>query len=516
MLRSTGVVGGMTMLSRVLGLARDVVFARLFGASLIMDAFFVAFKIPNLLRRFTAEGAFSNAFVPVISEYHSQRAHADVQDLVDRATGTLGLILVGITALGVIAAPIIIMIFAPGFIGESGRFDLATAMLRFTFPYLLFISLVALASGILNTYGRFAAPAFAPVLLNVVLISFALWVSPHVDPPGLALAIGVFVAGLIQLSFVLPFLKGIDVLPRPRWGGGHPGVRRIGRLMLPAIFGSSVAQINILIDTLIASFLITGSISWLYYSDRLMEFPLGVFGIALATVILPGLSRQHAQGSREAFSATLDWALRLVMLIALPAALGLFLLAGPMLATIFLGGAFDAHDVTMASVSLKAYALGLLGFSYVKVLAPGYFSRQDTRTPVRIGVIALVINMLLNVVFVVSLVKAGYEAPHAGLALATAITAFLNAFLLWRGLQRAEVYRPRPGWSRLMFKALVANAAMALFLVWARGDIERWLLAGLLDRVLGLLALVVAGAAIYFAALWLSGLRLKDLRVKPQ
>jgi len=312
LLQSTGVVGGMTLLSRVLGLVRDVVFARLFGAGLVMDAFFVAFKLPNIFRRFFAEGAFSQAFVPVFAEYDQQRSQREVRELVDRVSGTLGLVLFGFTLVGVLAAPVMIAIFAPGFLREAGtedgRYVLAVDMLRFTFPYLLFVSLTALAGGILNTYQRFAAPAFAPVLLNIVLIVFAAFVAPSFAQPGLALAIGVFCAGLVQMLFMLPFLARLGVLPRPRWGFAHEGVRRIMRLMAPAIFGSSVAQINILFDTLIASFLATGSISWLYYSDRLMEVPLGVFGIALAAVILPNLSRQHAADSPDDFAATLDWA----------------------------------------------------------------------------------------------------------------------------------------------------------------------------------------------------------------
>jgi len=329
-----------------------------------MDAFFVAFKIPNIFRRFFAEGAFSQAFVPVFTEYDETRSQADVKELVDRVTGTLGLVLLVMTVVGVVAAPALISVFGMGWVWSSvpedaDKFELAVDMLRLTFPYLFFVSLVALGGGILNTYQRFAAPAFAPVLLNVVLISFAALIAPYYSRPGIALAAGVFVAGFVQLLFLLPFLGRLKVLPRPRWGSAHPGVRKIGKLMVPAIFGSSVAQINILFDTLIASFLVTGSISWLYYSDRLMEFPLGVFGIALATVILPNLSRHHAAESPQAFSSTLDWAMRLAVLIALPATIGLFMLAGPVLTTIFYGGQFDIDDVAMAVPSLMAYSVGL-------------------------------------------------------------------------------------------------------------------------------------------------------------
>ncbi len=515
LLRSTSIVGAMTMLSRISGLARDIGFSRWFGASPLMDAFFVAFKIPNLLRRFFAEGAFSAAFVPVFSEYRATRSAEDTRELVDRVTGTLGLALFGITAVGVIAAPILIAIFAPGFIGDDGRYTLARDMLRLTFPYLFFISLTALAGAILNTYRRFAVPAFTPVLLNLVLIAFAGWVSPRLASPGLGLAAGVFVAGLVQLLFQLPFLVRLRLLPRPRWGWAYAGVRKILKLMAPVMLGSSVAQINILFDTLIASFLAAGSISWLYYADRLMEFPLGVFGIALATAILPTLSEQHARASPEAFSGTLDWALRLVLIIALPAALGLVVLAQPLLATIFYGGAFTAADVDMASAALIAYALGLLGFILVKVLTPGYFARQDTKTPVRIAIYALVLNMVLNVVLVLSLLRMNFYAPHAGLALATTISALFNAGLLYRGLRTCGVYSPQPGWGRLALQVVVSGFVMALAVAWLRDWAGDWLLLSVAQRVGALAVCVFAGVAVYFASCFLLGLRLTALRKFP-
>ena len=511
-LKSTSVVSAMTLLSRVLGLARDIVFARLFGAGIVMDAFFVAFKIPNLLRRFFAEGAFSQAFVPVFAEYKSTRTRAELKELADRVSGTLGLALFVVTLIGVVAAPILIMIFAPGFLGRGEQYDLATAMLRFTFPYILFISLTGLAGAMLNNFGKFAVPAFTPVLLNVVMISAAIWLEPLMSRPGLGLALGVFLAGLVQLFFQLPFLRGIGMLPRPRWGWRDSGVRKIGRLMLPAIFGSSVAQINLLIDTLIASFLAAGSITWLYYADRMMEFPLGVFGVALATVILPGLSEQHAKKSRSDFSATLDWALRLVALIVVPAAVALLVLAAPILATLFFGGRFDAHDVAMSAYSLQAYSIGLLGFSLVKVLAPGYYSRQEMRTPVRIAVIALLVNIALNLLFVYTMIESGFSAPHAGLALATALAAALNAILLYRGLRKAGVYRPGDGWFWLVVRVGVASAAMALVLWQLAGAASTWLELGLSARIGRLALCIVAGATTYFAVLAILGLRPRHLR----
>lgn len=520
LLQSTAVVGGMTLLSRILGLVRDVVFARFFGAGMVMDAFFVAFKIPNIFRRFFAEGAFSQSFVPVFAEYDEQRSRAEVQALADRVAGTLGLILFAFTAVGVIGAPILIAIAGAGWLlnpepDSTQKYDLAVEMLRFTFPYLFFISLTALAGAMLNTYHRFAAAGFAPVLLNIVLIVFAAWVAPGFERPGVVLAAGVFVAGLVQLLFMLPSLAAIRLLPRPRWGWSDSGVRRIARLMLPAIFGSSVAQINILFDTLLASFLITGSISWLYYSDRLMEFPLGVFGIALATVILPNLSREHAAQSLRGFSTMLNWALRLVIVVAAPAAVGLFMLAAPLLTTIFFGGQFAAEDVAMARLSLMAYSFGLLGFTLVKVLAPGYFARQDTVTPVRIGIVALVVNMILNVLIVVPWYRAGLPGPHAGLALATSLSAFLNAGLLYRGLRKAGVLQPPQDWLRFLLQVTVACAVMAMGLATFVPPAADWLEAGLLTNCLWLAAAVGGGALSYIAVLLAVGVRPSALRLKP-
>jgi len=512
LLKSTSLVSAMTMLSRVLGLVRDIVFARFFGAGVVMDAFFVAFKIPNIFRRFFAEGAFSQGFVPVFAEIDEKGSPAEVRELIDRVAGTLGLVLFVFTALGVVAAPALIAVFGMGWLWspvpeDADKFALAVDMLRWTFPYLFFISITALAGGILNTYQRFAAPAFVPVLLNVVLITFAAFVAPYFARPGIALAMGVFTAGVVQLLFLLPFLARLKLLPRPRWGASHPGVRRIMRLMVPAIFGSSVAQINILFDTLIASFLVTGSISWLYYSDRLMEFPLGVFGIALATVILPNLSRQHATASHDRFSAMLDWAMRLTILIALPATFGLCLLAGPLLATIFFGGQFSAADVAMATPSLMAYAVGLTGFIFVKVLAPGFFARQDTVTPVRIGVIALLANMALNVAIVVPWVQAGWPGPHAGLAAATACSAFLNAGLLARELRRQQVWLPSAGWGRFLLRVAVACGVMSIVLANFVPPTAAWLEADTWRRCAWLAAAVAGGGGVYAAALFAVGLR---------
>ena len=502
LLKNTAIVGSMTLVSRVLGLVRDIVLARWFGADASMDAFFVAFKIPNFLRRLFAEGAFSQAFVPILSEYREQQSHAAVQALVNRVAGTLIGVLTLLSVIGVLASPVLTAVFAPGFLyRDPAQFDLAAQLLRITFPYILFVSLVAFAAGILNTYGRFAAASFAPVWLNVVLIGSAIMISPHLAQPEMALAGGVFAAGLVQVLFLLPSLKRVGLFPVPRWGAGDSGVRRIMKLMLPGILGSSVAQINLLFDTLIASFLVAGSVSWLYYSDRLVEFPLGIFAIALSTVILPSLSRSHANDSVEEFSRTVDWELRLVLLIGVPSAIGLFMLARPMLAS----------DVDMAGLSLMAYAIGLPAFMLIKVLAPAFFSRKDTRTPVRIAIIALLTNMVLNLVFVVPLVMLDIPGPHAGLALATSVAAWVNAGLLFSVLKKKQVYRPETGWQSLLLQLGLAGGALGGLLYWGMPATQTWLDWSVWSRMSGLMIWVTAGAAIYFIVLHLCGLRIKAL-----
>ena len=513
LLQSTSIVSGMTFLSRILGLVRDIVFARYFGATIVMDAFIVANRIPNMLRRFFAEGAFSQGFVPVMARYRERHSHEEAKELVDAVAGTLGVILFVVTAAGVIAAPLLVAVVAPGFIGDHGRFDLATLMLRFTFPYLLFISLTAFAGGVLNTYGKFAIPAFTPVILNVVLIAFAIWLSPYLEEPGLALAYGVFAAGVVQLLFQLPFLGRIRAMPRPRWRPAHAGVRRVGELMLPAIFGSSVAQINVLLGGIIASLLGVGKISLLYYSDRLMEFPLGLFGIALATVTLPALSRQFAASSEHGFALTLDWSMKLVVLIAMPSALGLILLSEPLIAAIFYGGAFTAEDVQLAARSLEAFAIGLVGFSFVKILAPAYFAREDTRTPVRMALIALLVNFVLSVILAWTLTRIGFSATHAGLALATSVAALVNAALLYRGLRREGIIRHSAGWRAMLARFLIANMLLSAVLIAMAKPLEWWLAHSIVERALWLIGNVAVGAGVYFLSLLAVGMRVNDLRL---
>jgi putative peptidoglycan lipid II flippase len=508
LLQSTAVVSGMTLISRLFGYLRDLVLAISFGATGSTDAFFVAFRIPNFLRRLFAEGAFSQAFVPVFAEYREQRGREALKDLLDHTAGALSLALFLVTLVGVLAAPLLILVFAPGFAGEeNGRQVLAADMLRVTFPYLLFISLTAMAGGILNSVGRFAVPAFTPVFLNLSLIGAALWGAPLFEEPVKALAWGVFVAGAAQLLFQIPFLARQGLLPRPRLRRAHEGVRKITRLMLPAIFGSSVVQINLLVDTLIASFLAAGSISWLYFSDRFVELPLALFGIAIATVILPRLSREHAAKTPEAFNNTLDWALKLTLVVAVPAMLGLIWLAGPILASLIQYREFSAFDTRMAAMSLMAYAAGLPAFMLIKIFAPGFYSRQDTKTPVKIGVIAMVANMGLNVAIVVPWVMLALPGPHAGLALATGLSALLNAGLLFRGLRRDGVYRPSAGWALFTGRIAVAAAVMSLALWFATPALAAWGEWSAPDRVIRLVGLIALGAGSYAATLLLLGVR---------
>ena len=507
MLKSLTTVGGNTMVSRVLGFVRDLVLARVFGADAATDAFFVAFKIPNFLRRLFAEGAFATAFVPVLMEYKEQRSHDELKALVDHVAGTLGLVLLVVSFVGVVAAPLLVSFFAFGWVMEGAveKLDLAAQMLRLTFPYLLFISLTAFAGGILNAHNRFAIPAFTPVLLNLCLIGAALWLSPMFDQPVVALAWGVLVAGVVQFTFQLPFLHRLQLFPGFRPAPRHEGVRRIMKLMVPALFAVSIVQINLLLDTVLASFLQTGSISWLYYSDRLMEFPQGVLGVALATVILPGLSRRHADGDPESFSQTLDWGLRTTVLLGAPAAAGLAVLSAPMITTLFMSDNFDARDVHMASLSLMAYSVGLLAFILIKVLAPGYYARQDTRTPVHIGLIAMGVNMLFNLVLI-------FPLQHAGLALATSLSAFVNAGLLFRGLRQRNVYQPGAEWKTLWLRTLVGCVVMVGVLRWGMPSLEDWIAAGTLLRA-GWLALWIGiGMTVYGACLYATGIRLRHLQ----
>ena len=511
LLRSSATVGAATMLSRVLGLMRDVVLANVIGANGNADAFFVAFKIPNFLRRLFAEGAFAQAFVPVLADTREKGGLKAVRELVDRVAGVLGGTLLVITLLTIFASPVVATIFAPGFLRDPAKLALTGDLIKITFPYLLLISLTGFAGAILNTYRRFAVPALTPVLLNLSLIAAALWLTPAFEEPAFALALGVLIAGFAQLLFQVPALAGIDLVPRPRWAPEHDGVKRILVLMVPALFGVSVSQINLLLDTVLASLLPTGSVSWLYYSDRLTELPLGVFAIAIATVILPILSGQRARADDPAFSETLSWAIRSVLLIAIPATVALAVLAEPLLVTLFQYGAFGAQDRVMAAVSLQAYSLGLGAFMLVKVLAPGFYAREDMKTPVRIGIIAMGTNMVLNLLFVLPLLW-WFNIGHAGLALATSVSAWLNAVLLYRGLRLHGVLSITGipvGW---MIRIVLATLLMTLVLWWFTPNITLWENWTAWHRGYRLVGLCFGGLCAYAIGLWVQGLRPSMLR----
>ncbi|MCL5424772.1 MAG: murein biosynthesis integral membrane protein MurJ [Gammaproteobacteria bacterium] len=507
LMRSGLVVSAMTMLSRVMGLVRDVVVATFLGAGSGADAFFVAFKIPNFLRRLFAEGAFNQAFVPVLSEYSTQRSREEIRELLNATAGSLTAVLALITAVAMLCAPWLIWVFAPGFGRDPEKLAMTADMLRLTFPYLLLISLTAFSGSVLNTWNRFAVPAITPVLLNLSLIGAALFLMPLMEEPAMALAWGVLIAGAAQLAFQVPFLLRLGLLPKPWPNFAHEGVRRILKLMGPALFGVSVSQINLLLDTVLASLLVAGSVSWLYYSDRLVELPLGVFGVAIGTVILPALSKRHASQSKEHFAAMLDWAIRIVLLLGLPAALALAVLAEPLLITLFHYGAMTDHDIQMAAMSLRAYAFGLVAFMLIKVLAPGFFARQDTRTPVKVGIIAMVANMVFNLLLI-------WPLAHAGLALATALSAFLNAGLLGYLLHKQGVLVFQPGWKRYSVQLLGGSGLMCAALYVVSPDWQVWLTFGLWQRVSWVSGLVVLGGAIYFV--WLAALGLRFRHFKMQ
>ncbi|WP_415033430.1 murein biosynthesis integral membrane protein MurJ [Azonexus sp.] len=509
LLRVLATVSGMTLLSRILGFVRDFVIARAFGAGLATDAFFVAFKLPNLLRRMFAEGAFSQAFVPILGEYKNQRSAEETRTLIDHVSGLLALVLFVITAIGVLGAPFLVWVSAPGFEADASKFELTVRLTRITFPYIFFMSLVAMAGGVLNTWSRFALPAFTPVLLNLSFIGMALFAAPYFDPPVLALAWAVFIGGVLQLLIQLPALRKLKLLPRPslnwRVAWANPGVRRIATLMLPALLGVSVSQISLLINTVFASFLQSGSVSWLYYADRLMEFPSGLLGAALGTILLPSLSRAFAREDLHEYSRLLDWGLRLTFLLAAPAALALALLAVPLIATLFFHGAFSAEDVEQTRLALMAYAVGLTGLILVKVLAPGFYARQNIKTPVKIALVSLCATQLMNLAFI------GWIA-HAGLALSIGLAACLNAALLYRGLRRSGIYQPQAGWLKFYLRLILALALMGGALWWGSASTAHWLNASLNMRILHLSALVGLGGAVYFATLWLCGFRLRDFR----
>lgn len=507
LLKAAASVSAMTLLSRITGLAREIIGFGLFGASSAMDAFQVAWRIPNLLRRLFAEGAFSQAFVPVFADVKAAKGLAETRLLADRVASLLALVLFFVTLLGVIAAPLLVYVTASGFAANPDKFALTVTLLRVTFPYIFFISLISLAAGILNSFSRFKTPAFTPVLLNVCVIACALLLAPHVNPPVLVLAIGTALGGVVQLLFQIPALKKIGMLPRFSFSAWKfrrdEGVVRILRLMAPAILGVSVAQISLLINTQIASFQQTGSVSWLTAADRLMEFPSALLGVALGTVLLPSLVKLKADNNAVEFSRLLDWGLRTTLVLTLPAALALAILATPLIATIFQHGQFGAHDVLMTRSALVAYAVGLTGIIMVKVLAPGFYARQDVKTPVKIAIFTLLATQVLNLVFVPWF-------QHAGLALSIGLGACINAALLFVLMRRHAIYVPQVGWGTFLFKIAIALYAMGVLLWWLAGQDASWLAMTKTMQCLQLTGLVAAGVGIYFGCLLLLGFRLRD------
>lgn len=506
--KSTSIISALTLLSRLLGFVREVMLAAAFGAGAGMDAFLVALMIPNFGRRLFAEGAFSQAFVPVFTEVRTTGTREQARALLAVVAGTLGGVLLLVTLIGCLAAPLLVWLFASGFHAEPAKAALSAGLLRWTFPYLMFISLTSMVGGVLNSYGRFGVPAFTPVILNLCLIASAFIDSGSVQ----ALAWAVFAAGILQFVFQLPALAQLGLLTRPRWAWHDLQVRKIVGLMVPIMLGSSIAQISLLLNSNLSTHLGDGAVSWLYYANRLMEFPLGVFSIAVGTAVLPTLSAQYAQQSTPLFSATLDWGVRTMLIIGVPAALGMLLLAGPMVATVYGHGHFSSRDVHMTTWALWAYAFGFMGFSLIKVLVPGFYARQDTRRPVRYAVIGLVVGMLASVALYVAARAYGWRGAHVGLALSTSLTAWVNALLLLYRLRRDGIYAPGAGWGRFALRVGLASLAMALLVVVAGAPAQRWLQWSSAVRGAHLLLLIAAAIAVYFGVLYALGWRLRDLR----
>lgn len=503
LLKSLAAVSSMTMFSRVLGFARDAIVARVFGAGMATDAFFVAFKLPNLLRRIFAEGAFSQAFVPILAEYKSKQGEEATRLFISYVSGLLTLALAIVTVLGIIGAHWVILVTAPGFVDTADKFALTEQLLRITFPYILLISLASLAGAILNTWNRFSVPAFAPTLLNISMIGFALFAAPYFHPPVLALAWAVTVGGVLQLLYQLPHLKKIGMLVLPRINLRDAGAMRVVKQMGPAILGVSVSQISLIINTIFASFLVSGSVSWMYYADRLMEFPSGVLGVALGTILLPSLSRSFASGNHDEYNRLMDWGLRLCFLLALPSAVALGILAEPLIAALFQYGKFTAFDADMTQRALIAYSVGLMGLIVVKVLAPGFYSRQNIKTPVKIAIVTLIMTQLMNLAFIGPL-------KHAGLSLSIGLAACLNASLLYWQLRKQKIFQPEPGWASFLSRLIIAVLVMAGALIGMMMVMPAWDMGTMPYRILRLLAVVIVGVVAYFATLAVLGFRVRD------
>lgn len=508
--RSTVIVSAMTMLSRVMGLVRDIVLLNVFGAGKDFDTFVVAFRIPNFFRRLFAEGAFSQAFIPVLTEYKSTRAHAEVQILISRVFGCLSIFMSLLTAFAMIVAPAIIYVYAPGFHADPEKFALATDMFRLTIPYLFFMSLTAFASSILNSYGSFTTPAFAPVLLNAAMIAGALWLTPYMATPIMALGWSVVAAGILQLAIQIPELWRRNLLIPPKIDFKYEGVDRIMKLMLPAIFGMSVTQINLLLNTIWASFMQDGSVSWLYSAERMTELPLGLIGVAIGTVILPSLSERNAEHDQNKFRLMMDWGTKVIVLVGVPASIALFMLSTPIIQALFQRGAFTIEDTQMTALALQCMSAGVISFMLIKVFAPGFFARQDTKTPVRVGIMAVVANAVLNIVFIGFFKLIDWHAEHMALALSSSCSALVNAGMLYFYLHKRNIFRLGSHWKKLALQFLVANAAMiaALWyaLTWYNGDASQWI------RVAEVIGLCVVGVVAYGIALLVAGFRPRDLK----
>lgn len=508
--RSTFIVSAMTMLSRVLGLVRDIVLMNVFGAGKDFDTFVVAFRIPNFFRRLFAEGAFSQAFIPVLTEYKTTKLHAEVQILISRVFGCLLLAMSMLTLIAMIAAPIILYAYAPGFHNDPAKFDLAVDMFRLTIPYLMFMSLTAFASSILNSYGSFASPAFSPVLLNVAMIAGAWLLTPYMAEPIMALGWAVVVAGILQLAIQIPELWKKKLLIPPKVDFKHEGVDRILKLMLPALFGVSVTQINLLLNTIWASFMQDGSVSWLYSAERMTELPLGLIGVAIGTVILPSLSMSKAEQDQAKFRRMLDWGARIIVLVGVPASIALFMLSTPIIQALFQHGAFDVRDTQMTAMALQCMSGGVLAFMLIKVFAPGFYAIQDTKTPVRVGLIAVATNAILNVIFIGIFKLIDWQAEHMALAIASSGSALVNAGMLYFYLHKRDIFRFGAHWKKLFIQFSVANVVMiaALWygLTWYDGNAAQWL------RVVEVVGLCVLGVLAYAIGLLVTGFRPRQLK----
>lgn len=517
LLKSGILVSGLTLVSRILGLIRDMIVASVLGAGAMSDVFLFANRIPNFLRRLFAEGAFSKAFVPVLAEYNADNDLNKTREFVAKVSGSLGVIVSIVTLVAMVGSPVIAALFGTGWFvdwlnngAEAEKFTQASFLLKITFPYLWFITFVALSGAVLNTLGKFGVMAFSPVLLNVAIIAMALFGSDYFSSPDIALAWGIFLGGLLQFLFQIPFMKKAGLLVKPRWAWNDEGVKKVRTLMLPALFGVSVTQINLLLNQIIASFLVTGSITWLYYSDRLIEFPLGIFGIAISTVVLPTLSRiakkkDIDENQRKVeFQSTMDWGVRMVLLLGIPAMIGIAVLAQPMIMTIFMRGKFGLSDVIASSHALWIMCFGLNSYMLISILANGFYANQNTKTPVKIGLIATVSNMCFSVLAI--------PFGYLGLAMASALSAAVNAGLLYRQLSKQAIYHISRRTVIFVLKLLIAGLIMGGVVHYFCPDLQSWYAMSTLLKVYWLLWLIVLAAICYFAMLLILGIRKQDLR----